>query len=76
MGRVVYDVVYCYASMIVCRGMPGVMVGVEVSSDNIVVVVEKVGEKRCAILVVYVSCEVGGSGWYVAVCNMEGGVSV
>ena len=71
MGRVVYDVVYCYASMIVCRGVPGVMVGVEISSDNIVIVVEKVGEKSGTILVIYVSC--GGSGWYVAVCYTEGG---
>ena len=76
MGRVVYDVIYCYASMVVCRGVPGVVVGIEISSDNIVIVVEEVGEKRSTILVIYVSCESGRSGWYVAVCDMKGGVSV
>ena len=76
MGRVINDVAYCYASMVVCRGVPGVMVGVKVSSDDIVIVVEKVGEKGGTILVIYVSCESGRSGWYVAVCDMKGGVSV
>ena len=57
--------------MIVCRGMPGVMVGIEISSDNIVIVVEKIGEESGTILVIYVSC--GGSGGNIAIGDVKGG---
>ena len=48
--------------------------GVEVTSDNVFIVVQKIFEKGGTIMVVYVSC--CGSGWYITVGDVERGISV
>ena len=72
MSRVVYDVVYCNATVVTCRGVPCLVVCIEISCDDIVSVVEKLVEKGGIILVIYVSC--GGSGGNIAIGDVKGGV--
>ena len=71
MGRVVNDIVDGYASMVVFRGVPRVVMSVEVSCEDIVGVIEKLVEQGSVVLVFDVGC--GRSGGNITAGDVKGG---
>ena len=63
----------CNASVIVCRGMPGMMVRVQVSSDDVVVVKEVIEKSRGPV---FANVGSGKAGWDITVCYMKGWVCI